>query len=142
MTTLRITQAAQGDHRFRIEIALEGEGVVPQSASAAFKFEQTPQDAEDLRWYLEDYLQYPHDPAPDIAARIERRSFCAGALQRGASLRYNGRDREKKVSRAKEVMSALGGRAGWRGEKPRNGRIRITDRDGHQAEGGATEAAG
>ena len=26
-----------------------------------------------MRWYLEDYLQYPRDPAPKIAARIEKR---------------------------------------------------------------------
>ena len=31
------------------------------------------QDREDLRWYLEDHLQYPLDPAPKIAARIEGR---------------------------------------------------------------------
>jgi tetratricopeptide (TPR) repeat protein len=33
----------------------------------------TPQDQEDLRWYLEDFLQYPQDPAPAIAARVEGR---------------------------------------------------------------------
>ena len=33
----------------------------------------SPQDAEDIRWYLEDYLVYPLDPAPTIAERIERR---------------------------------------------------------------------
>ena len=33
MTTLRITQTAEALNRFRIEVALEGEGVPPQSAS-------------------------------------------------------------------------------------------------------------
>jgi hypothetical protein len=28
---------------------------------------------EGLRWYLEDYLQYPQEPAPAIARRIEGR---------------------------------------------------------------------
>jgi hypothetical protein len=32
----------------------------------------TVQDREDVRWYLEDYLQYPMDPAPLIARRVER----------------------------------------------------------------------
>lgn len=36
-------------------------------------FELTAQDEADLRWYLEDYLQWPHDPAPKIAARVEDR---------------------------------------------------------------------
>ncbi|MFT5322815.1 MAG: tetratricopeptide (TPR) repeat protein, partial [Planctomycetaceae bacterium] len=36
-----------------------------------FEFELSPQHREDIRWYLEDYLQYPHDPAPTVAARIE-----------------------------------------------------------------------
>lgn len=30
-------------------------------------------DRADMRWYLEDYLQYPIDPAPAIAKRIENR---------------------------------------------------------------------
>jgi len=33
----------------------------------------SPQDSEDLRWYLEDYLAFPLDPAPNKAARIEER---------------------------------------------------------------------
>ena len=32
-----------------------------------------------MRWYLEDYLQYPQDPAPKIAARIEGRMAEMGA---------------------------------------------------------------
>ncbi len=40
---------------------------------ARFTWEMTPQDREDIRWYLEDYLQYPIEPAPTIAARVERR---------------------------------------------------------------------
>ena len=39
---------------------------------ARFEFKMTS-DRADLRWYLEDYLQYPLDPAPKIAARIEER---------------------------------------------------------------------
>ena len=40
---------------------------------AEFAFEMSDQDRRDLQWYLEDYLQQPHDPAPAIAARIEQR---------------------------------------------------------------------
>lgn len=73
MTTLRITQTTESTGRYRVELSLHVDGLAPQSATASFRFEMPPQDREDLRWYLEDYLQFPHDPAPTIAARIERR---------------------------------------------------------------------
>ncbi len=73
MLTLRLTQHAESQSdRYRIEIALEGDGP-RQTATASFAFRLTAQDQENLRWYLEDYLQYPHDPAPQIAARVEGR---------------------------------------------------------------------
>ncbi len=73
MYTLRLTQFTEVQDRYRVEVALEGEGLPRQTATAASSFQLTPQDQEDLRWYLEDYLQNPHDPAPRIAARIEQR---------------------------------------------------------------------
>lgn len=73
MYTLRLTQATEAPDRYRVEVALEGEGLPRQTATNSFTFQLTPQDQEDLRWYLEDYLQNPHDPGPRIAARIERR---------------------------------------------------------------------
>jgi len=36
-------------------------------------FNLTSQDLEKIRWYLEDFLEYPQDPAPIIAANIEQR---------------------------------------------------------------------
>ncbi|QDT25131.1 CHAT domain protein [Gimesia panareensis] len=73
MTTLRIKQTTEITGAYRIELTLEGNGLAPQNAFASFSFEMSPQDQEDLRWYLEDYLQFPHDPAPAIAARTEQR---------------------------------------------------------------------
>lgn len=72
MLLLRLTQHAAGDDRHRVEISLEGDGL-RRVAEAVFPFSLSPQDEEDLRWYLEDYLQYPQDPAPAIARRIEGR---------------------------------------------------------------------
>jgi tetratricopeptide (TPR) repeat protein len=72
MLTLRLTQVAEGPDQHRVELALEGDGP-RQSATSRFKFAVSEQDREDVRWYLEDYLQYPLDPAPKIAARIEKR---------------------------------------------------------------------
>src|SRR5258708_22590761 len=30
------------------------------------------EDREDLRWYFEDYLSFPGEPAPQIARRVEQ----------------------------------------------------------------------
>jgi hypothetical protein len=55
-----------------VDLALEGLGA-RRTAQARFDLGLTAQDREDLRWYLEDYLQYPVDPAPLIARQIEDR---------------------------------------------------------------------
>ena len=73
MGTLRLTQFAVSDDRYRVEVAVEGDGLTRQLATAEFKPSFTAQDQEDLRWYLEDYLEHAADPAPKIAARVERR---------------------------------------------------------------------
>ena len=79
MPTLRITQSTKSTGNYHVEIVLEGAGPIRQTATASFAFEMTAQDQEDLRWYLEDYLQFPHDPAPKIAARVEERMVNIGA---------------------------------------------------------------
>lgn len=66
VTTLRLTQT--GD---QVHAVLEEPGQPSLRAHAEFRFTLTPQDDEDLRWYLEDFLQHPFEPAPTIAARIE-----------------------------------------------------------------------
>jgi len=73
MPTLRLTQSSVSSDRFRVEAALEGDGAPRQAATAEFDFRVSEQDREDLRWYLEDYLQHVADPAPKIAARVEGR---------------------------------------------------------------------
>jgi hypothetical protein len=42
-------------------------------AVSEFEFSLSPQDQESIRWYLEDYPLYRHDPAPKIADRVEKR---------------------------------------------------------------------
>ena len=73
MHLLRLTQHAEGDGTYRVELALERDRAPRQTAAASFPFTLNPQDEADLRWYLEDYLQWPQDPAPVIAARVEER---------------------------------------------------------------------
>ena len=68
---------AQGDafrvlirHTLRSQMA-ETTADIPRLAS--------PQDQEAIRWYLEEYLLCPFDPAPELAARVERRMEEIGA---------------------------------------------------------------
>jgi tetratricopeptide (TPR) repeat protein len=79
MNLLRITQSAEGQDKYRVEVSLEAEGAPRRTAVSSFDFKLTPQDQEDIRWYLEDFLQYPLDPAPAIAANIEERMEEIGA---------------------------------------------------------------
>lgn len=70
MATLRLTHVPEAAGQI-VELALDGLGK-RRTATARFAFDMTIQDREDLRWYLEDYLQYPLDPAPLIARRVEQ----------------------------------------------------------------------
>lgn len=78
MPLLRLTHFADGPDQHRVEISLEGDGA-RRTAVSRFEFALSDQDQEDLRWYLEDFLQYPLDPAPTIAARIEARMAQIGS---------------------------------------------------------------
>ncbi|MHC4620438.1 MAG: tetratricopeptide repeat protein [Planctomycetota bacterium] len=73
MGLLGITQERITEKRYRVRVELEEEGQARQTVDADFEFELTPDDQERIRWYLEDYLQYPQEPAPTIAAGVEKR---------------------------------------------------------------------
>jgi hypothetical protein len=79
MFRLRLTQFAAGPDTHRVQVELDEDGGVSQSAVTQFEFGLSEQDREDLRWYLEDYLEYPVEPAPAIAARVEQRQAELGA---------------------------------------------------------------
>ncbi len=71
MSLLRLTQHIEKEDNYRIEISFEDDDGSRQTAEALFDFKVTPEDRADLRWYLEDYLQYPLDPAPQIAKQTK-----------------------------------------------------------------------
>ena len=73
MPTLRLTQHEEKENQYSVEIVVEKEKGKRRKTDVTFPFEMTPEDRRDLRWYLEDYLQYPMDPAPEIAKRVEAR---------------------------------------------------------------------
>ena len=60
------------DAQHVVHVTLEGMGV-RRAVSVSVEFGLSERDREDVRWYLEDYLQYPVDPAPEIAMRVEAR---------------------------------------------------------------------
>lgn len=70
--TLRLTQASsQGATH---TITLEWLGAGPrQTASATVSLALSEQDQQDIRWYVEEYPEYPFTPHPERAARIEAR---------------------------------------------------------------------
>jgi tetratricopeptide (TPR) repeat protein len=70
---LRIRQDAErASGHYRLQVELDEDGLI-QAADVNMTFELSQNDARELRWYLEDYLEYPLDPAPRIADRIEGR---------------------------------------------------------------------
>jgi tetratricopeptide (TPR) repeat protein len=79
MPTLRLVQEAvdpsSGTHR----IAVEFEGAGPRlTATAQVRLAMDQRELERLRWYLEEYLEYPIDPAPTIAGQVEARLVALG----------------------------------------------------------------
>lgn len=90
--TLRLTQSTVGEDEYSVEVALEGGGLPRQTATSRFNFDLTAQDQEDMRWYLEDFLDYQQDPTPKIAARIEEHMDEIGTKLFEALFRDDARD--------------------------------------------------
>jgi len=74
MPILRISQQpGSGPNRHQITVeAEEVPGFQRSRISREIQFALSPGDAEKIRWYLEDFLQFAQDPAPQIAARVEK----------------------------------------------------------------------
>jgi hypothetical protein len=69
---LRVGCRSGGGGCLVVEVVLEGAGV-RRVARGEFGWGLSERDREDVRWYLEDFLQYPVDPAPEVARRVEAR---------------------------------------------------------------------
>ncbi|MEQ9548454.1 MAG: CHAT domain-containing protein [Coleofasciculus sp. G3-WIS-01] len=78
MLTLRLTQQVENPpDSYRVDVALDDNGT-SQNATVYFKLNINEQDQEKIRWYLEDFLEYPQVPAPTIAATIEQQMIAIG----------------------------------------------------------------
>ncbi|HEY1347387.1 MAG TPA: hypothetical protein VGF54_20560, partial [Streptosporangiaceae bacterium] len=72
MGELRISDvpAGTGGGR-RVRVSWREEAALPREAEAVFTAPSGNQDGERVRWYLEDYAEFPADPAPAIAREAE-----------------------------------------------------------------------
>ena len=68
--SVRVLRLRQSSEHVSLEYEADG---VKRTDEQVVTFPLNARDREDLRWYMEDYLQYPLDPAPAIARRIEAR---------------------------------------------------------------------
>ena len=55
------------------------DGPARRAAVATFAYQMSEPEAEQVRWYLEDYPEFPADPAPALAADAEARLARTGA---------------------------------------------------------------
>ena len=75
MPTLRLVQEAidpSGTHRVAVEPQEDGSRW-SATAKVHLDLDLDRAELERLRWYLEDSLECPIDPAPKIAAQVEQR---------------------------------------------------------------------
>ena len=81
MPILEISQQpGSSSDRYAVEVELSdlpGIGRITFSREIAFSLSAA--DRERIRWYLEDYLEFDHDPAPAIASGVEARMERIGA---------------------------------------------------------------
>jgi tetratricopeptide (TPR) repeat protein len=79
MAELRINDipGSAGQPR-RVEVTWKDGRSAPRVAVAEFGAEPDAGDGERIRWYLEDYAEFPEDPAPALAAAAETRLAQAG----------------------------------------------------------------
>lgn len=71
MTTLHIRQRPVQDGKYAITLTLKRPPQADLEAEASIEFALTEQEQEDLRWYLEDYLQVAGSVEAVTVAQVE-----------------------------------------------------------------------
>src|SRR5579863_3127877 len=72
MPVLQVTDLPVGGDRRQVKVTWQ-DGASRRAATSAFSYQVGDQEAEKIRWYLEDYAEFPADPAPVLAADAETR---------------------------------------------------------------------
>src|SRR5580700_5317354 len=71
---LRISElSGQPAGQRRVRVSWREERGLPREAEAVFADPSDAGDGERVRWYLEDYAEFPADPAPALAREAEAR---------------------------------------------------------------------
>src|SRR5690348_11891248 len=72
MNVLHIRQDDPVDDLYAIRLTLRRDGQPSLEAEAKIEFTFTDQEHEDLRWYLEDYLQRANATEAIVVEQVER----------------------------------------------------------------------
>src|SRR5947208_10453648 len=78
MTILHIRQDAPKDGHYPVRLTLKRHGQPDQEAEANIEFALTRQEQDDVRWYLEDYLQHADVVEAVAAEQVEARMKARG----------------------------------------------------------------
>ena len=78
MSVLRITDREVAKGRRTVEVLFSREGFIPRAATSTFEYVVDALDSERIRWYLEEYPEFPAHPAPVIAKDAENRLADSG----------------------------------------------------------------
>ena len=78
MTTLHIRQDAPKDGHYPVRLTLKRHGQPPLEAEANIEFALTEQEQDDIRWYLEDYLQHADVVEAVTVEQVEERMKVRG----------------------------------------------------------------
>ncbi len=78
MTTLHIRQDAPKDGHYPVRLTLKRHGQPDLEAEASIEFALTEQEQDDIRWYLEDYLQHPDVIEAVTVEQVEGRMRARG----------------------------------------------------------------
>src|ERR1043166_7831512 len=71
MTTLHIRQGAPHDGHYPIRLTLKRAGTPEMEAETSIQFAFAEQEQEELRWYLEEYLQHADVVEPVAVQQVE-----------------------------------------------------------------------
>ena len=89
MNTLQIRQDAPKEGVYSIRLSLKRSGRPDREAEAKIEFALTGQEQEDLRWYLEDYLERADAVEPVTVQQVETLMNARGEELYRKVLAYN-----------------------------------------------------
>jgi hypothetical protein len=69
---LQIADASKASGEFRVELSFDN-GLLVRTSATEFNFSVSARDQELVRWYWEDFVEYPDRVAQRKAARVEQR---------------------------------------------------------------------